>query len=117
MRRRTSSRTSTHPRTRWITPRSSRTCGSTAAVRTDEDGERTKAGPPVEGGARRGSAVEQDLDHVPVPDAIGPALGPDLAVLLRLGDGPQREQVLVPDRLRPDEALREVRVDRARGID
>ena len=50
------------------------------------------------------SAAEQDLDHVAVAHPVGLALRADLAVLLRLGDGPEGQQVLVRDRLRADEA-------------
>ena len=47
----------------------------------------SRAGGPT---AAAGYSAEQDLDDVPVADAVGPALGADLAVLLRLGDRAQR---------------------------
>jgi hypothetical protein len=60
---------------------------------------------------------EEDLQHVAVLDEVGLALGAQPAVLARLSHRTQLEQVLVSDRLGPDEAPGKVRVDRAGGID
>ncbi len=56
--------------------------------------------------------------HVAVRDPVGLALRAEPAVLLApRPSSPSVEQVLVGDRLGADEALRQVGVDRARGVD
>lgn len=61
--------------------------------------------------------AEQDLEHVAVLDLVGLALRAQPAVLARLGHRAELEEVLVGDRLGPDEAPRQVGVDRPGGID
>ena len=61
--------------------------------------------------------AEEDLDDVAVADAVGLALRAEPAGLARLGHRAERQQVVVRDGLGPDEALREVGVDRAGRID
>ena len=67
--------------------------------------------------AATGLPAEEDLDDVAVLDPVRLALRAEPAGLARVGHRAERQQVLVGDGLGPDEALGEIRVDRAGGVD
>ena len=60
--------------------------------------------------------VEPKDDHVSVPHDVVLALGTDEALVLAGLHGAVRDQVVVGDHLRPDEAPLEVRVDLSGGL-
>ena len=83
----------------------SRSRPPTASPDLVSDRGRERPIPAVEPGARRPPPgvplpAEQDLDHVAVADAVGLALGTQLAVLARLGHRSRGQQVLVAARPR-----------------
>ena len=79
---------------------------------------RTEAGPARRSDvARRRYLLNRISMTSPSLDRVRLALGAQLAVLARLGHRLQRQQVLVGHDLGADEAVRQVRVDRAGGVD